>query len=132
MVLHDLDCSGLSDFLYDTQFMDCEDQALEWIAYYRTEGKCPHCKQETEWCKVKNNSPRHSGKMFYCPLCAYQLSPLAGTIFHRTRTSLFIWSAVDRLSGEGKSASEIARAVGASYKPILRIKQLFKQTWTSL
>ncbi len=90
---------------------------------------CPNrkCKRETRFYKVSGR------KCYACQFCGYQLHPLAGTIFHKSDTSLKSWFFAIFLfsnSRNGVSAKEIERQTGVTYKTAWRmakqIRKLFK------
>lgn len=86
---------------------------------------CPNCGvAEPKYYRVR------SRKSFECKDCRYQLSPLAGTIFHKSSTSLHDWFYAIYLfsvSKNGVSAKEIERSVQVSYKTAHRMaKQIRK------
>lgn len=63
-------------------------------------------------------------KCFECKDCGYQLHPLAGTIFHKSSTSLRDWFYVIYLfsvAKNGVSAKEVERHLGVTYKTAWRI-----------
>ncbi len=96
--------------------------------------KCPTCKRDDTWFyKVTNR------KCYACQYCSYQLHPLAGTIFHKSDTSLKSWFYAIFLfanSRNGVSAKELERALGVTYKTAWRmakqIRLLFAQANESL
>jgi len=89
---------------------------------------CPECKTTTKFHKVSNR------KCYACQNCGYQLHPLAGTIFHKSSTSLKNWFYALYLfanSKNGVSAKELERQLGVTYKCAWRmakqIRLLFEQ-----
>lgn len=63
-------------------------------------------------------------KCYECKDCAYQIHPLAGTIFHKSSTSLRDWFYVIYLfsvAKNGVSAKEIERHLGVTYKTAWRM-----------
>jgi transposase len=78
--------------------------------------------------------PIKKRKCYCCSHCGYQLSPTAGTIFHKSETSLKSWLFAMFLisnSKNGVSAMELMRQVGVTYKTAWRmnhqIRKLMKQ-----
>ncbi len=69
-------------------------------------------------------------KCYACAYCGHQLHPLAGTIFHKSSTSLKNWFYAIFLfstSKNGVSAKELERQLGVTYKCAYRIaKQIRK------
>ena len=91
---------------------------------YKDLDKCPNCKRKTKFYKTSNR------KCFSCKYCGYQLSPLSGTIFHKSSTPLKLWFYAIFLfsaSKNGVSAKELERQLGVTYKCAWRIaKQIRK------
>src|SRR5690606_29188382 len=74
---------------------------------------CPSCGAETNFYRVKKR------QCYACQWCAYQLHPLAETIFRKSRTSLKDWFYAIYLfsvSKNGVSAKELERHLGVTYK----------------
>ncbi len=91
--------------------------------------KCPACKKETRFYKIAGR------KCYSCQYCGHQLHPLAGTIFHKSDTSLKSWFYAIFLfsnSRNGVSAKELERALGVTYKTAWRmakqIRKLFSES----
>lgn len=79
---------------------------------------CPKCKKRTKFHRVKTR------KCYDCQYCGYQISPLAGTIFHKSDTSLKSWFYAIYLfsvSKNGVSGKELQRQLGVTYKCAWRI-----------
>jgi len=84
---------------------------------------CIKCKKETNFYRVKKR------KCYACQYCGYQISPLAGTIFHKSSTSLKKWFYSIYLfstSNGSLSAKEIQRQIGVTYKCAWRISKKIK------
>lgn len=82
---------------------------------------CPKCKRETTFYKVTGR-PKYA-----CQFCGYHLSPLAGTIFDKSSTSLTKWFYAIYLMAQtrsGISAMQLQRELGVTYKTAWR---MFKQ-----
>ncbi len=83
--------------------------------------KCPNplCEHEsTTFYRVKGR------KVYECQWCAQQISPTAGTIFHKSATPLSDWFYVMYLmtaTRSGVSAKEVQRQLGVTYKTAWRI-----------
>lgn len=86
--------------------------------------KCPKCKKATKFHHIKKR------KCYCCQFCGHQLHPTAGTIFHKSSTSLKSWFFAIYLfsvSKNGVSAKELERQLGVTYKCAWRIaKQIRK------
>lgn len=84
---------------------------------------CPDCAVKTKFHRIK------SRKVYSCHECGYQISPLAGTIFHKSSTPLTSWLFAVLLfanSKNGVSAKELQRQVGVSYKTAWRMGHLIR------
>lgn len=87
-------------------------------ARYGSLTTCPGCKKETTFYRVATR------KVYGCQWCGYQLSPTAGTIFHKSSTSLRDWFYAIYLfasSRNGVSAKELERQLGVTYKTAWRM-----------
>jgi len=85
--------------------------------------KCPKC-EKTQLYKVEER------KSVYACSCGHQVSPLAGTIFHKSSTDLWLWFFAIFLfsnSKNGVSGKELQRQLGVTYKCAWRMaKQIRK------
>jgi transposase len=104
-----------------------EDSCLEFVMEQRFSGGMALCPT----CKVERKHYRVSGRTSYaCRACGSHLYPLAGTIFHKSTTSLLTWFLVIRLMAStrvGISAKQIQRETGVTYKTAWRMmKQVRK------
>lgn len=76
-------------------------------------------------CKVDRRHYRVRGRTaFACDHCGNHIYPLAGTIFHKSSTSLKVWFYAMYLMGStrcGVSAKQIQRETGVTYKTAWRI-----------
>jgi len=81
-----------------------------------------------EKCEQDRKHYRIAGRPVYsCAYCGTQVSPMAGTIFHKSATSLRIWFYAMYLMAStrcGISAKQIQRETGVTYKTAWR---MFKQ-----
>lgn len=79
---------------------------------------CTDCKRRTNFHRVK------SRKCYECQWCGFQVSPTAGTIFHKSPTPLTDWFYIMYLmtaTRSGVSAKEVQRQLGVTYKCAWRI-----------
>lgn len=107
---------------FNKQFPD-DDACLEWLRNYLYPKliECPICKQPRKFHRIKTK------KVYGCDYCGHQISPTAGTIFHKSSTSLKLWFyAIFMMSSTrcGISAKQIERETGVTYKTAWR---MFKQ-----
>ena len=85
---------------------------------------CPECQSKFSFHKISDR------KCYACAYCSYQLHPLAGTIFHKSPTSLKNWFFAIFLfsaSKNGVSAKELQRQLGVTYKCAYRIGQQIRK-----
>jgi transposase len=98
-----------------------DDQAcMTWLVEYLYPNgiTCKSCQQVTKFYPVKGR------KTYACGVCGWQISPTAGTIFHKSRTPLTVWfHAIYLMSTTkaGTSAMEIMRQTGVTYKTAWRM-----------
>jgi transposase-like protein len=88
------------------------------------EAICPKSHEESKFFKIKGR------QVYSCMLCRYQVSPLAGTIFHKSSTQLTTWFFAIYLMSTtrtGISAKQLERMTGVTYKTAWR---MFKQIRT--
>lgn len=79
---------------------------------------CPKCDGTKEFTRVK-------GRMSYqCPICGFQLYPMAGTIFEKSRTPLTHWwylIFLQTTTRNGVAAKEVERQLNVCYETALRM-----------
>lgn len=96
---------------------------LEWLwrNRYAPDGAhaaCPKCDRERKFHKVK------ARPAWDCDTCGHHLHPLAGTIFHKSSTSLHLWFFAIHLMTStrcGVSAKQLERELGVTYKTAWRM-----------
>lgn len=111
---------------FNKQFPD-NDACLEWLKAERwPEGLIPCTK-----CEKDRKHHRVTGRPAYaCDYCGSMISPMAGTIFEKSSTSLRTWFYAMYLMSAtrcGISAKQIQRETGVTYKTAWR---MFKQIRT--
>jgi transposase-like protein len=98
-----------------------EDACLETVMHWRF----PEGKTLCVVCGVERKHYRVTGRTSYaCRACGNHIYPLAGTIFHKSSTSLRTWFYVIRLMAStrvGVSAKQIQRETGVTYKTAWRM-----------
>jgi transposase-like protein len=104
---------------FEAQFQD-EETCLEIIFQNRFGDlkECPSCKGTAGFHRISDR------KCYACQWCGYQIHPLAGTIFHKSKTKLKTWFYAIWLfsnSKNGVSAKELQRLVGVTYKTAFRM-----------
>jgi transposase-like protein len=107
------------------EFSD-DDACLEflWRQRYSEDGihaTCPKCKVEREFKRYEHAQQRQA---WTCQACGKHLAPTAGTIFHKSSTSLHLWFYAMYLMAStrcGISAKQLERELGVTYKTAWRI-----------
>jgi len=111
---------------FNEQFPD-EISCLEWLKEQRFPDGIGYC----EKCGVERKHHRVTGRPAYaCDHCGSMISPMAGTIFHKSPTPLRLWFYAMYLMSAtrcGISAKQIQRETGVTYKTAWR---MFKQIRT--
>jgi transposase len=86
--------------------------------FYPDGTPCPKCAKPSRFHKIKGRSA------YSCQFCGHHVYPTAGTIFHKSTTSLQLWFwAVYLLSSSkcGISAKQLGREIGVTYKTAWRM-----------
>lgn len=99
------------------------DACLEYLKdrFYPDGKKCPKCEKASKFHRIKDRSA------YSCQYCGHHVYPTAGTIFHKSTTSLHLWFwAIFLMSSTrcGISAKQLEREIGVTYKTAHR---MFKQ-----
>jgi transposase len=113
------------------EFMrECPDDAacldMLWRERYAPEGHravCPKCDRKRKFHRIKSR-PAYS-----CDSCGHSLYPLAGTIFHKSSTSLHLWFYAIYIIAStrcGVSAKHLERELGVTYKTAWRMFNLIR------
>lgn len=109
-----------------TQFMAMfpdNDTCVEYLRakFFPDGSECPGCHKVTKFHRVRGRAA------YACQYCRHQVYPTAGTIFHKSTTSLQLWFwAIFLMSSTrcGISAKQLEREIGVSYPTAHR---MFKQ-----
>src|SRR5690348_9843127 len=109
-----------------SQFLErfpTNDACLDYLRdrFYPVGSPCPKCGKATKFHRVKTRAA------YACQYCRHQVYPTAGTIFHKSTTSLQLWFwAIFLMSSTrcGISAKQLEREIGVSYPTAHR---MFKQ-----
>src|SRR3954453_4307285 len=105
-----------------------EKTCLDWLVRnrYSADGShadCPKCKRERKFHRVASR-PSYS-----CDTCGHHLHPTAGTIFHKSATSLHLWFYAMYLMTSTRcavSAKHLERELGVTYKTAWRMANLIR------
>ncbi len=108
-----------------------DDACLDWLwrNRYSADGlhaTCPKCEQVREFGRYHTSQQRQS---WTCKACGYHLHPTAGTIFHKSSTSLHLWFYAMYLMTStrcGISAKQLERELGVTYKTAWRMAHLIR------
>jgi transposase len=101
-----------------------------WRRRYSPDGRhahCPKCDTERVFMRYQMAQQRQS---WSCTGCGHKLHPTAGTIFHKSSTSLHLWFYAMYLMVStrcGISAKQIERELGVTYKTAWRICYLIRK-----
>jgi transposase len=113
---------------FNDQFPD-NDACLEFLK----EKRYPSGMAQCEKCGIERKHHRVTGRPAYaCDYCGSMISPMAGTIFEKSSTSLRLWFYAMYLMAStrcGISAKQIQRETGVTYKTAWR---MFRQIRTLL
>jgi len=105
---------------FNRQFPD-NDACIEHLKEQRFPGGIAYCGK----CQQEQKHHRIKGRPVYaCNLCLTQISPMAGTIFEHSSTSLRLWYYAMYLMAStrcGISAKQIQRETGVTYKTAWRM-----------
>jgi len=114
---------SLMEFMAD--FPD-DEACLQWLWKNRlaSDGEhtyCPKCQETRKFARYATKQQRQS---WTCEACGHHLHPTAGTIFHKSATSLHLWFYAMYLMTStrcGISAKQLGREIGVTYKCAWRI-----------
>jgi transposase len=101
-----------------------------WRTRYSPDGEhadCPKCGISRVFKRYETSQQRQS---WTCTGCGYHLHPLAGTIFHKSSTSLHLWFYAMYLMTStrcGISAKQLERELGVTYKTAWRMADLIRK-----
>lgn len=107
------------------------DACLEWLWRTRLSpdgehAHCSKCDAERQFKKYETAQQRQS---WTCTACGHHLHPTAGTIFHKSSTSLHLWFyAIYLMTSKecGISAKQLERELGVTYKTAWRMMNLIR------
>jgi transposase-like protein len=96
------------------------DACLEHLKerFYPNGTPCPNCDKPSRFHRIKGRTA------YSCQFCGHQVYPTAGTIFHKSSTSLQLWFWAIYLIGSSKcgiSAKQLGREIGVTYKTAHRM-----------
>src|SRR6476619_4370657 len=100
-----------------------------WRNRYSEDGlhaHCPKCDREQAFERYNTSQQRQS---WTCTSCGLHIHPTAGTIFHKSSTSLHLWFYAMYLMTStrcGISAKQVERELGVTYKTAWRMCHLIR------
>src|SRR4051812_7288734 len=100
-----------------------------WQKRYAPDGEhayCPRCEQVRNFRRYKGKRQR---QVWTCTSCSQQIAPTAGTIFHKSSTSLHLWFYAMWIMTStrcGVSAKQLERELGVTYKTAWRMFNLIR------
>jgi transposase-like protein len=110
-----------------------DETCLNWLWRTRcatndagTEAHCPRCECLREFKRYGTSQQRQS---WTCTACGQHVHPTAGTIFHKSSTSLHLWFYAMYLMTStrcGISAKQLERELGVTYKTAWRMFTLIR------
>ena len=101
-----------------------------WRSRYSADGEhahCPRCDKERSFKRYENKT--RTRQVWTCTACSLQIAPTAGTIFHKSSTSLHLWFyAIWLITSTrcGISAKQLERELGVTYKTAWRMFNLIR------
>src|SRR3954447_13817577 len=101
------------------------DACLDYLKqrFYPDGSDCPKCGKKTKFHRITSRAA------YSCQYCGHQVYPTAGTIFHKSTTSLQLWFwAIFLMSSTrcGISAKQLEREIGVTYKTAHRMFKLIR------
>ncbi len=101
-----------------------------WRKRYAPDGEhahCPICDAKRSFKRYETTQQRQS---WTCTACGHHIHPTAGTIFHKSSTSLHLWFYSMYLMAStrcGISAKQLEREIGCTYKTAWRMAHLIRK-----
>lgn len=97
-----------------------DDVCLDWLRHnlFPETIECANCHKQAKFYRITTR------KVFGCEHCGHQISPTAGTIFHKSSTPLTTWFYVIYQMAQtrgGIAAKQIERETGVTYKTAWRM-----------
>jgi transposase-like protein len=100
-----------------------------WTTRYAPDGEhalCPKCEEVRSFKRYETTQQRQS---WTCTTCGQHLHPTAGTIFHKSSTSLHLWFYALYIMAStrcGVAAKQLERELGVTYKTAWRMFHLIR------
>jgi transposase-like protein len=100
-----------------------------WRERYAEDGEHAHCPKCDQTRLFKRYATKQQRQSWTCTACGHHIHPTAGTIFHKSSTSLQLWFyAIYLMSSTrcGISAKQLEREIGVNYKTAHRMLRLIR------
>jgi transposase-like protein len=119
---------SLMEFMKD--FPD-DKACLQWLwnTRYAIDGDKAYCPKDGEKTTFKRYETVQQRQSWTCTKCGHHIHPTAGTIFHKSSTSLHLWFYAMYLMSStrcGISAKQLERELGVTYKTAWRMFHLIR------
>src|SRR3954451_25217951 len=120
---------SLMEFMRD--FPD-DNACLEWLwatRYATEDGTGAHCRKCQQVRVFERYGTSQQRQSWTCTACGLHVHPTAGTIFHKSSTSLHLWFYAMYLMAStrcGISAKQLERELGVTYKTAYRMALLVR------
>jgi transposase len=101
-----------------------------WRTRYSPSGETAHCPKCDKSRLFKRYATAQRRQSWTCTGCGHHIQPTAGTIFHKSSTSLHLWFYAIYLVSSSKcgiAAKQLEREIGVNYKTALRMLHLIRQ-----
>lgn len=101
-----------------------------WRTRYSEDGEHAHCEKCGKTRTFKRYGTTQRRQSWTCTTCGTHVHPTAGTIFHKSSTSLHLWFYAMYLMTStrcGISAKQLERELGVTYKTAWRMMKLIRQ-----
>ena len=120
---------SLMEFMRD--FPD-DAACLEWLwrTRFSEDGEHAHCEKCDQERTFKRYATGQQRQSWTCTACGHHVHPTAGTIFHKSSTSLQLWFYAMYLMTStrcGISAKQVERELGVTYKTAWRMCHLIRE-----
>lgn len=108
-----------------------DDACLEhlWRSRFSEDGEHAHCPKCDKRRSFKQYATKQRRQSWTCTACGHHIQPTAGTIFHKSSTSLVLWFYACYLMTStkcGASAKHLERELGVTYKTAWRMANLIR------
>jgi transposase-like protein len=108
-----------------------DDTCLEhlWRSRFADDGEHAHCPKCDKRRSFKRYATAQRRQSWTCTACGHHIQPTAGTVFHKSSTSLVLWFYACYLMTStkcGVSAKHLERELGVTYKTAWRMLNLIR------